>query len=872
MVNRRYKPRATNHKSRRVGSALILAVVLTSLLAIIGTIFLLSSRVERMATSAISENKELNYAVDSVIALVSQVLVSDVPGVQGAEYYDYPDVNNAWLASLEPYEYPPSGSKDYRWRQISDVYRRFADPNLDAEIIPEYQDSSDVGEGLRADADGDGVADSKWVELGDMTSSKGRPIYAAIRIIDNGGMLNVNTAYKFDATATDPNLIDGLSQTQINLFGLAQRGSSNTIGQLDNERYGSEPHNLNDYIRDVVWRYNEPNGAYTPFDISDELKLRYRYILNYNRVTTRIEDLWNKAYDGGLEMPRTRNSQLTDPNGWFWKTNNSSWDVNEYDYRHIGTTYNIDRIIDPEGGRMVNINDANVSFIYDAIIDANLNIANVEQVAAQIAANIVDYRDSDSDVNTIIVDGVTYYGFEQPCIYISELAHRFYRDPINPIIFYRSYAIELYKPYPEDDDPCDWRIVLDDTTTIDIDSWTGSEQFYVIQDQNPQAPLDVNSGAAIQDEVFDFTDNTEIRLERPLPGGGYVIVDWCVVEPKILNRWLSEDNVPHSIQRDISPHKCIMRLWDTPPLEAYAPALGNINQYDSGDPNVIQAHPANQNFTNIGEIGMVFRKGAYYINPADRDDRIGYGTNKTEEEVRVDLADIGYDNLFQYLTVFDPTSDGINNDGDNDISGNEIIDETALAWTPEFKVAGRLNINTAPWYVIAQLPWVSNHTLNYELARAIVAYRDKLDLSSTGGPNYSGANGRETGTGITGLREEPGFRSIGELNFVIGGSDDNYRIDYYKLDLDDLAEFPDLTTLDHPLGGAPDDFEERDVIFARISNLVTVRSDVFTAYILVRIGTDGPQKRVMAILDRSNVYPGYGNVRVVALHPVPDPR
>ena len=62
------------------------------------------------------------------------------------------------------------------------------------------------------------------------------------------------------------------------------------------------------------------------------------------------------------------------------------------------------------------------------------------------------------------------------------------------------------------------------------------------------------------------------------------------------------------------------------------------------------------------------------------------------------------------------------------------------------------------------------------------------------------------------------------------------------------------------------------MIFARISNLVTVRSDVFTAYILVRIGSDGPQKRVMAILDRSNVYSGDGKVRIVALHPVPDPR
>jgi hypothetical protein len=84
----------------------------------------------------------------------------------------------------------------------------------------------------------------------------------------------------------------------------------------------------------------------------------------------------------------------------------------------------------------------------------------------------------------------------------------------------------------------------------------------------------------------------------------------------------------------------------------------------------------------------------------------------------------------------------------------------------------------------------------------------------------------------------------------------------------DLDQFPDLTAGD----GATNDFEERDVIFCRLSNLTTVRSDVFTAYILVRIGTDGPQKRVVAILDRSQVKSNADKVKILALHPVPDPR
>ena len=31
--------------------------------------------------------------------------------------------------------------------------------------------------------------------------------------------------------------------------------------------------------------------------------------------------------------------------------------------------------------------------------------------------------------------------------------------------------------------------------------------------------------------------------------------------------------------------------------------------------------------------------------------------------IRIDLADPHYQNLFQYITVFDPSTDGIDNDG-----------------------------------------------------------------------------------------------------------------------------------------------------------------------------------------------------------------
>jgi hypothetical protein len=872
-----YGSRVTGHGSRKnTASALILAVVLTSLLAIIGVMFVMIARVDKMATSAISENKELNFAVETVVAKISQELVLDVPGVAGQEYYDYPGEEDKWLASLEPYK----DGTDYKWRQISDIYNRLDANNLQAIIIPDYQKPSDVGDSnstddYPADADGDGVADSVWVKIPEMTSNKGKPIYAAIRIVDNGGMINVNTAYKFDPNVgpADANLIDGSSQTQINLLALSERGStSNPLGKLDDARFGSEPlpHVLDDYIEDVVWRYNEPNGAYTPFDISDELKLRNRYILNYNLMTSRIEGLWTRSYDGGLGTPRTDQSQLkNDPNYWFWKTNDSSADVNQYDYRHISTIYNMDRIIDPNGNKMTNINKADAYSIYRAVKSAlDPNFVDANGVAAQIAVNLVDFRDgaTDPNVTTFDVNGKIYYGFEtQP--FISEIAAIIDTiDPNNKSF----YALELYNPFNNSVSLSDFVLSISNGSNISLSGTIDPNGYFVIS--NDLTKFTINTTHTQQDPglkfsgdyvdnlppggdgIFDSWSNYNITLKRTVGGSDIIILDFQDTN----NVWFQPVGNTVYAQRDTGNWHVVYQTME-PNLPG---TLGSSNTVPITRKNY-NLSLANDKFVTVGDIARVLTAGP----SPDQNDMIGVrlAAEPNEDWVRLNLQNAAFQQIFNYLTVFDPNSDTIDNDGDG------LIDALDTD-TPEYKVPGRININTAPWYVLAQLPWVSQRigSTDYSLAQAIVAYRDKLDLSLTGGPDYS--NSRELETGITGISEANGFRSIGELMNVINTSGKtDYDMRYYTLGAasgKDLTTFPDLT----PSDGAVNDFEERDVIFARISNLVTVRSDVFTAYILVRIGADGPQKRVMVILDRSNVYSGDGKVRIVALHPVPDPR
>jgi len=826
----------------RRGSAIILAIVLTTLLAMVGVLFLLSSRVDSVATSAVGDNKDLKLAVDTVVAQISQKLVLDTPGVDpNGTYYDYPDPCSnidSWLACLEPYN---SGA-GYRWRHVTDLYNIFwvspASRDIPAIIIPEYQPAVTPYNTL-ADADGDGVSDSIWVPVLGKVSAKGKPIYAAVRIIDNGGMLNINTAYKFD-----PNYSVGSTQLDINLMALAWRPNNplfpydpnaDNILLLKRNPSGS---GLANYGNDVIWRYGLPNGDYTPFDISDELELRYRYLINQPSVDARFEvmKIWQIGRQSDFRTPINSASDLDE---WFISSNSdyAPTDPN-YAYRHIATTYNLDRIITPNGQKMLNINTASAidkftvrDRIGQAVLAAGLD-PNIYD-ANQIAVNLIDYIDTDSNV-TFILDPCTsnhYFGFETPCIYISEIAQNFFKPAdanIDPNI-YRSYAIELFKPYWQDDDQNGWEI----STQDDISSlpkftpivWTGSRRFHVLANINTNAiiPIDFNepNEANIiepnaREQVapdINFGPGTAIVLYRDVNGYGRMPVDWLNVPDACVNgsSWMDQNAssfASQSFERDIaSIHRCIRKVLS--PMPTVPPTIGYMNRFVATGTLMIQAHPANKPFTNVGEIGQLFRKDAYSIDQYD-----------TEAAVRLNIADPNVQSIFKYLTVIDPAP----YTGDPN----------------ETRIKGRININTAPWFVLAQLPWVSYKMPNYDLARSIVNYRD------TYGP----------------------FKNIGELmNVGIINNDSNSlnRMDYYAQTAD---VFPALT----PADGGSDLFELRDAIFTRISNLITVRSDVFTAYILVRIGTDGPQKRVIAIFDRSGVTPTSGKVKIVAIQPVPNPR
>lgn len=214
-----------------------------------------------------------------------------------------------------------------------------------------------------------------------------------------------------------------------------------------------------------------------------------------------------------------------------------------------------------------------------------------------------------------------------------------------------------------------------------------------------------------------------------------------------------------------------------------------------------------------------------------------------------------------------------------------VVDATPTA-AYKHMVYGRININTAPMEVLRALPYLRGGTVVTptapDVAAGIVAYRDMQHLTDVSGANidYTVATSRATTTGVAGLRSastDGGFASIGELLVVrktaAAAPDRPYVINCEALDSTSSPNILGATFRGDFTPPAPaatnndtvvDDLEEDQLLFNRISNLVTVRSDVFTAYVLLQgrknMGTAAApnwqpvaQRRFVATYDRSNV-------------------
>jgi hypothetical protein len=657
------------------------------------------------------------------------------------------------------------------------------------------------------------------------------------------------------------------------------------------------------YNNDVILRMDNPYLptllTITPlpelFTISDELELRNRFCLNSNSHTT-LENIPNML---SYLVNGVAQNLYTDQTTWFKKL---LWISTEKDRRHFLTTYSWDRTIrgystdttapvagfaTPSTGTtppitleglQADINNATAEEIATSLIYTyqNSTFGDVDQRkrVAQFACNIVDYRDEAVDVNNEV--SYLYYasngtpGTEdsyvfghEPQPYISAIISKIHST--NPETSGNNeFKVRLYNPYSQNlTDISDFVIhIYDGITKISETTLSGS-----LTTLTETAEVTVGdfatfvAGPAV-DKLYTIALLKEITVTS---GTEYALIDkWECPDIGAEPDWLNWDDTEHEITRNTSDWQVVC---ETAPVFNYNLDIPELPFFSVGE------------VSNVLTIGPAwFRVGIDDVDAVDTMGEILSDPTHTVATGRLDLeANLEEDqNLLSHLTVL-TRIDGIDNIGVGTTPDNQ----------SELRIPGRININTAPARVLAALPWIQDPTLpntsvtdredRLKLAQAIVAYRDKTELLTNIVDYYQAgaANSRRTGMGSTNpnIREDPGFANIAELVNVTHDAsvpaqyDELYDIRKHFNTAGDLATMPDLT----PSDAAIDDLEERDVLFQRVSNLVTVRSDVFTAYIAVRVGEYGPMRRYIAIFDRSNVFRPTDTPKLVALHPVPDP-
>jgi hypothetical protein len=183
-----------------------------------------------------------------------------------------------------------------------------------------------------------------------------------------------------------------------------------------------------------------------------------------------------------------------------------------------------------------------------------------------------------------------------------------------------------------------------------------------------------------------------------------------------------------------------------------------------------------------------------------------------------------------------------------------ILDYVSTINRPDLgSLPGRINVNTAPKHVIA------------------MAIPPKLADNNVGTANPITFSALQLADAIVEHRRLNGpYGNISDLLNVQADSDgdglpDTLIFERYSTGGLSATENVGAQSIE-------DDIEEEHWILSNLANKFTVRSDVFTAYILVRLGESGPQRRMIGIFDRSQVWEPTDRPKLVALHPVPDPR
>ncbi len=307
---------------------------------------------------------------------------------------------------------------------------------------------------------------------------------------------------------------------------------------------------------------------------------------------------------------------------------------------------------------------------------------------------------------------------------------------------------------------------------------------------------------------------TEITLAGPVPAGGYYVIDETGLEggdqtdanvgnlDAVGEELTLEDNTSNVMQRTdygSADNNASRQLNDPRPIPLTVSAADpwewtSASRTSGAENNNFDPTDGDDGWTAVTQGNSFFVANSRFSNKG----YLGY-IHRGKEWSSVRVGDtvaypIAYPDLLQYIAITDPSMDNIDNDGDGDIDINDTGDTSFQ--TGDFD---------GPEY---RIPGLTNvNTAPIEVLESL--------------PNITNA----IATAIQGSGSKP-FTSIGDM-------------------VDDVTQ----------ITGTLPKWDEEETLRS-ISNLITVRSNVFTVYITAQVTDEGEtsvfaEKRILAIVDRS---------------------
>ncbi len=512
--------------------------------------------------------------------------------------------------------------------------------------------------------------------------------------------------------------------------------------------------------------------------------------------------------------------------------------------------------------------------------------------AWQLALNIVDYMDND-DRPTVIRDPtagptldeqVQYVGVDgQP--FLGKYAARVVYDLSgNAVPSQTVYAVEIVNPYrtPINSGGAGFRVRVWDPTTMTLGATcppapinprslpaaTGSTgatlgKIYI---NSVSASISPDGTSQVYCSSLSFDPGSIIVLYRTLEVEQLNSVEWpidAMVVGSIPATGPADSSVVHRGLRDRNEWRLTSATleYDTRP----GPGLDM-----SGSGNLPNVPPSmwvmrnrglsGRSFESVGEISRLLAIGTVRTAPFGAP---GYNFRTPPEYLagasafdlaygRINFADPNARSaaVFHALSGVSAMRDGYDNDGDG------IADEPAEPAKVAYRVAGQININTAPTAVLRAVPWMFSAAGNWDLAAAIVSYREGRPINSLLGSTADLSGAPDAGNPL-----EP-FRAMSDLGRVTT-TDARFDVARFAATYGGAPPAP-LDNGGNPNAPEPDydrtsdnvpndlkDVRARDLFLARWGNLLTTRSDVFTVYIVLLDEEGRYVRRSQFTVDRS---------------------